>query len=370
MRTFNAFFVVFMKKYIQNKLFIISLLLLPLSVWITVGIFENSSENSFKISVYFEEKTQIGDNIIEKMLENQQIIFELAQNQQEIYDKIVNEDSVCGYIFPKDFEKNIENLRLSDVVISQSLEGNAYSKFTDIVVYSYVFEEIAPFISKNKLKDYEIELDLAEAYKEIENSQDEGFSSIITYANGNLNENEENSYVSIIFGEICILLLVLSFISTIYCSNTREDMLFLPILGEFKLRLFKSAPIYFLSTLFAVISIIFIDNSNFNLFYEIFKIILYQISLFLCSFLIMQVISKNIAILFMPILLIFVVITHPIFMDISLLFLPVKDIFKFLPTYQYLNFEIYSYITTTLLFLAMIFLVKYKKTLQINRKYS
>ena len=72
---------------------------------------------------------------------------------------------------------------------------------------------------------------------------------------------------------------------------------------------------------------------QFNIIKGIGIIGAYQIALFIIAFLLVYVVKKDVIVLLMPIMILFVIVTHPIFIDITTYIPEMKKIVGYLPTY-------------------------------------
>lgn len=371
MRTFLTFFTVFFKNYIKNKALLLCLFCLPISVFMLISALTQLEESNLKVLLFFDENTDITEEISENLTLNTQISFELAQNKQEIYDKIVFDDYVCGFIFKDNFSDNIKSLDFDEYVEIISLSDSPYDNITKTVVFSSIFETIVPYISQNKLNEYEITKSIEDLHAEIEIYKQSGFSANIYYDNSNTSvTRNDNTYIySIISGVICIFLVFFSTLSTIYSADDFSDFIFVPHLDRFRLQLCKVFPLYFLSTSFAGLTLVTacILLPELSLFYEISRLLFFQFTLIFLNIAIGRIFSKNILLLMIPFEIIFILATHPIFVDFSLFFPTFSRILYISPAYQYLVFDLTSIILMIFTILTSIFVIKKRPSIKLKR---
>lgn len=366
-----SFFTIFLKEYLKNPIFIISLFIIPITTCVTSYMITSENENSFCVTLYFEEDNEMNRRISENLLENKEITFIIAEDRDELVEDIVNQHSVVGYIFPKGLEEELNELNLKKIISSVNLEGSMYLKFTNVIVYSAVYQEITPYLAKNKLNFYDIEAEYGDLYDQIK-SYDNYFESIIVSNHLEVQLEDTHKYSSLIFGEICILLTILSFITTIFSYNVRKDAPFIHVLGNLQLQFYITAPIYFLSTISGILSIFTLQiiGEEYHIVYEILRIICFQITLFLFNYVVAQLVSIYLFILFLPFSVIFIVVTHPIFLDITLYFTNIRNYIRFLPTYQYLDFQVFEWMKIFLLLTFLTYLLNRKSEVCLLRKFK
>lgn len=341
---FITFFSIFLKKYLKNPLLVVSLILMPLCVFLTVELSEKEFDNNFQILIYFEEKNDLADEIYQKLTEIEYISFKKAKNYDEVKNSIINGEVEIGYIFKENFQEDIENLDLKQKIETIYLQDNSYAKFSNLLVFASIFEQLIPYIVENELKNYEIYEEIERIEQEIQKKYKDNSVIELSYFIEDEIDNEivENiAIMQFISGEICIFLLIFSLIACIYILKSDEEVIMLTVLSDFRLQIYKSAPIYFLSTIFAIISI-YIVKLNYielDLGFEILKLICYQAMLFLSNFVFSRILSGEILVLFMPLVVIAVIISHPILIDISIFIPQIKVFLKYLPTFQYIYFD-------------------------------
>lgn len=353
---FINFFTINFKKIIKNPLFILTLIILPLCIFAILEVTKGDIENSFDVLVLFEKESEITDSIYEELLKIEYVNVVKAMSREEVEHKVVNETVQIGYIFDKNFDQNIYSNDLKEAIEMISLQDNPYSKIVNFLVFLTCYEQMIPYISSNELSSYDINLEIELIKQEIENYRVDKSIVGVIYVNedGQLDvEDSQVIYLPLLQGMICIFLLILSLASSISTVKTSEDSLMLAIMDDFKLKLYKSVPMYVLSTCFAIISmyIIYANGFDIDFSFEIIKIICYQVALFLLNYIITKLLSKDIVILIMPIVVIATIITHPIILDISTYIPNLKTILEVFPTYQYLRFDLNTAIIHILILL-------------------
>lgn len=348
MKTFYAFFCVFTKMYLKTKTFILAVILLPI---ITMGLIDvfNQEEvnNGLLFGVHFEKDSDLSSAVWEKLSHNEDMQFKLYDNDYDIRNDVSMGEICAGYIFDEDFSANIEAVEIKNLVEVVRMEDDIYSKYAVQTIVAVVYEELVPYIANNYLEEQEIYLKMPFIVDEIqkEKSKDTIFKVELSYIDGKEIPVEENTLAfSIIKGFVCIFLMVFSMISTIFISdNDGKQSLFAPHMGEIKLKIMSVMPIYFFGTLTGVVSLIltdlFLENMPIDLSYEIGMLVVYEIAMLIFAILISKVVKQNIIALLIPFVIVFVVITHPIFIDIPTFLPSLKSILIFFPSYLYVGFN-------------------------------
>ena len=196
-----------------------------------------------------------------------------------------------------------------------------------------------PYIASRSLKRYEIEMKPSELIEEINYYDENGFEIEVEYNEGNEEESKGGSYIfNIVLGLICIFLLILACIAIIYSyNNADESDRLIAYIPKWKNRIYKVIPIYIYGFASAIVTLVIsyflLKDMQFNIIKGIGIIGAYQIALFIIAFLLVYVVKKDVIVLLMPIMILFVIVTHPIFIDITTYIPEMKKIVGYLPTY-------------------------------------
>lgn len=360
MKTFKVFFNTYTKLYFKNKFFLFTLLMLPILTLCLTIFFNNATntENSLVFGVYFEEKSELSQNIETQLLNNKDMNFKIYNDYDIIVEDVVSGVLGAGYTFNKDFFYNVENIKLGDLVDVISLNNSIYAKHSTQTVLSALYKEISPYISQSYLLKHKLNvsyLDLVEMIAN-EKTKDNVFKLNFSYINDNYNSNnsnnsdylEENKFaISCIRGIICLFLFFLTIIAMLMTSDENNEhkyySIFIPYISELKLKFYTIFPIYFFGGISAIISLIImmlcLNQTNFNFVLEITMLLVYQLTSIIFALLISKILKKELLVLYSPFLIIFLIITHPIIIDISMIFPKIKYFLFCLPTYFYLCIE-------------------------------
>lgn len=403
------FFNIFLKTYLKSKTLIICFLLLPISLGLFITSLNLEEHTKLLIGIHVTGEDYLG--IIEELIVDETMDFEIVDNKEWIYDSVTNGVFDIGYIF--DFEagfneqinkiisnnenydsivvENEEKLTLNTILNGASLseftsilnssifdisslvtvvklEGDFYYKYINNVIFSVVFEKIVPYLGISTLNDYGIYEDIEEFKKLIDNYSvaDNSFHIEINNIEHSSNVDFENNISEPIFkiikGIICIYLVILSLISLIYL-NIEDDNLFKCCMSSYQLKLNIIAPIYFIGIMISLISLIVSSNLisvDINLIEEVYRLIMFQISLLLFSIIFSKFISKEIMLVFIPFVVLFILVTHPIFIDLQVVFPILSNIswiLNIFSSYIYLsnlNFILFLYVFLELIILSFL----------------
>ncbi len=367
MKTFNTAFIIYTKRYFSNALFLICLFTLPITVFFVCQLALNPGESSIKAGLHFEDGSDISDLFYEKISDNNKYQFILFDDREALETEVKNQNLNMGYVFSQDFSQNIQSGRINNSVTTIRYENDLYHNFVSEEIFNVIFEIMAPYIAKNYMEENLDIVSLDEINRSINyyKTQETAFEiNLVNLEGQNIQITEDfSSSFSLINGIICIFLFALSLICNMSINGT--NTLFSNYAGSITARIYSILPVFFFSTLSAIISLfipMFILNyESYNILFEIFKLIILQSLLFLSCITLSKIINRNIFSVLFPFLIILIFITHPVIFDIRTIFPSAEYLLNFLPTYFYLNFNFNQQILVTTLFLLLILFVFRKK---------
>lgn len=345
----------------------LSLLILPIITMIL--ILTKDSDNSMIVGVYFQNEDNITSNIVTQLHEYEDIKFEQVFSYDDLYDKVISKDFVLGYNFDESFSDKVKTQTISNIVDVVKLEDDMYSNFIAPIVISSVYEQMAIYISSNRLESEGIQVDINQIIDDIKmhnNSSNTFAIDMFNVDTINTTQSEENHML--FRGIICVFLCVLSLISMIFCMDNSKSQLLYIYINKNLFKLYSILPIYFLTTISAIVSMIIYSfvYVDINIFLEIGIILIYQFSLILTTVILSNIINKQVIILLIPFIIMGLILTHPILFDLTLFLPQIKYILNFLPTYQYTNFTFMTLILGLFVDFIFIFILFYPKKLRNN----
>lgn len=144
MKTFFTLFPVLLKRLSKRPLFIITLLLIPLSVLFLVHT-TKPEDSILEVAIYCPDAEQdslsqtLADTLMS--LSNSAIRFYPLEKQEMVYQAIKNQSADCGYLLPADLDRNISSYIKNGTPILTAVHTNneMSTKIIDEIVLSKVY---------------------------------------------------------------------------------------------------------------------------------------------------------------------------------------------------------------------------------------
>lgn len=295
--------------------------------------------NNIKIGFCIEDNEEISNNLL-----SYEGIFKFYKynNETDLKNNVLNGNIDCGYIFKKDFLKNILDGKGKNQILLLKSEGSKSYKLSYEIVFSEVLYSItddfflkyiedSPFLARynkndlhKKLKDY--------FEKSFENDT-------FKFEYEVLGEKVEqiNTSVSPVreFIAVYIFILAMFCLSAIYENkNTLKN-------AHFKEKFIFSQISIFITVLMSVILgfiLIYTFKINNNIFKELYSIAWYFVCLLIFIEILYFILPNNyILYCTVPTIIILTLIICPIFIDLATYLPPIKYLQKLFPAYHYLN---------------------------------
>lgn len=361
MKTIQTFFCIYAKVYLKSKSFIFAMAMLPILTLSLIYFYnqQESTDNLF-FGLHFQELTDhssASQAIETALLTHENFQFLLYDTDDALYEDVIAGNVSAGFVFDENFSMHMQNRKINELVTVLKLENELYSKFVMQSVISAVYTELVPYIVSDYLLKKEITPDMVSIVDAIhtEKNKDTIFAVDIQVINTDTLEILDTPEITtdlslpILKGMICIFLLFIS-VSFLILPSKKEiqetHALFISLLGAFKYHLLVSLPLYFFSTLTAIISLLLIHYclntvavTDFNLLKEILLVLLYQLSLFIATTCIAKILKKEFIIALLPFFIVFVIVTHPVILNMSMFFPSITYLLSPFPTYLYLGFD-------------------------------
>ncbi len=346
MNTFKMFFIVFFKKCIKNKAFIVCLLSLPMVVGWMVYTATSQEQSGITVGLYFEAPFVEMENIVQNLQQNTAYTFTMEDSKESLEEKVASEELSLGYVFVEDFEENVQNASFNSLIEVVKYPNNLYYRFVNESVTNEILSMASAYIARNYLENqgHQADINLIKesifAYREGENA----FGIVVEGMNAqDISQNDNLHVMNIARGVIAVYLLVISWMGSLWVSE--KNTLFAPYIGKLRLAAYTLSPIYALSGVAAVISLFVIKYglglSDISMLEEICLLVYYQLMLFVTTTLISHVIKKELRIVILPFLVLFVTLSHPVLVDMRS-FIPVLSyVLPVFPSYHYMQFSLY-----------------------------
>ncbi len=336
MRAFRAFFAVYLKKNLRNIPLMISLLLLPVSViLLNIPVTETTG---IDVGIFAQAQGVYEERVMSGLEESDAYNFLRYEEEENMIEDIEKGEISLGYSFDEDFSHAVESGDIEESVRLIMYPDNMYYTFVNEQVFNEIFAVSIPITVQNFLQPTQYsQEEIAELIEEYA-SADTAFEIVATTLEGEVAEDTGNLHI--INGVICLYLLTLALIT---CMNAGERTAFLPYLSTLAARFYAVLPTFVLATLVGCVSAALgavLANGGNDVWLECMKVTIYQASLLPFCLLVAALLKKNILVVLIPFVLVFVLITHPIFFDITVYVQGLKGVLAFLPSYNFMNFSI------------------------------
>ncbi len=370
MNTFKMFFLVFLKRCIKNKAFIVCLLSLPLVVGWMVYTAASQEPSGITVGLYFEAHFAEVEDVVQNLQQNTAYTFIVEDSKENLQEKVASEKLSLGYIFAEDFEEKLKNSNFNSLIEVVKYPNNLYYRFVNESITNEILSMASPYIAKNYLENQGSEADInlikesIFAHREDENA----FGILVEGINAqSISQNDNLHVMNIARGVIAVYLLVISWMGSLWVSE--ENTLFVPYIGKLRLAAYTLSPVYVLASVAAVISLMVVKYglglAEVSVLKEIGLILYYQAMLFITTALVSHVIKKELRIVILPFLVLFVVLSHPILIDMRSFVPALSYILPVFPSYHYMQFSIYmpfigAVYTAILFFISRQKFIKFK----------
>lgn len=341
-----VFFRIFSKKYMKTKVVLLCVLLLPILVWGIVHSDRFLEKNTVSVGMYFAEDGTHENMLMESLLEVEDFSFVEVETEEDLISGIVDGTFLQGYVVEDDFSDAILDVKLRKNIRLIKLPDNIYYTQINEVVNGAVFQLLTPVIAGEIVTSRDIVPDDVEIKEQIAThliDEDAFVIDVVYGAATNSGEQSGNQTMQIVEGVICIFLLALVCTSTVFAmENKRAIKQFAPFLGGVKANVYFVLPIYvygFLSAVLSLVLVAFSGTGEIALGMEICRLFIFVLWLILFFVAVSLWVKLEIFVALIPFLLIGVCITHPILFDFTLFFPNARYVLQFLPTYQYLTFD-------------------------------
>lgn len=342
-----SIFQILSKKYMKTKVVAMCVLLLPILVcgilFLSSGYIE---ENTVSVGVYCEEDGTYESQLMAVLSEVSEYEFVEMDTEEDLRAGIVDGSILQGYVIEEGFSEAISDVSMKKTIRLIKLPDNMYYTQINETMNGAVFQLLTPIIAEGVVESREIEADAQEIRERIASHliAEDAFVIDVEYGTSASGVTQANSQtMEIVRGVICVFLLVLVCTSTIFTMENRGAIKQLaPYLGRFKANVYFTLPIYvygFLSAVFSLCLVAIFGDGDVALLMEIFQLLLFVVGLLLCFGAVAFWVPLDIFVALIPFLLVGVCITHPILFDFTLFFPKAKYVLQFLPTYQYLTFD-------------------------------
>lgn len=341
---FPSFFRVFLRRYLSMKSFLICLLLPPvLVVGVVLVLDQEQSATSLTAGILVEDGGSYGQQVADALVNLNEITFVQYDDQEMMRLDVATGILASAYVLPDDFTLRVTNLE-EELVELICLESDIYHQYINELVYTAVYTQMVPHITQEFLEERGISTDLEENVSGTQGylAGDTLFEvDILSVQEVVTGEEGMTSPLPLVRGILTIALLLLTLMgAATAAAQQRGWALFAPHLGRVRCELYALAPVYTLGLLSGVVALAlatFLSPYDINLREEIARLALYQLSLVAVGLVLPRLVGRDTIVLLIPFLLLFVLVTHPILLDVTQFFPQLKGILQWLPSYIYVG---------------------------------
>lgn len=145
MRQMGVQFLLFNKRLLKRPVYLIILLLMPLTVFL-LSRTQAESPSGIRAMLYAEgedwkEQEDLLDKIIGRLLvEDATVRFTLAESEDELKRAVLKQEADCGYVFPEDFSERLRNDDWKRSVTFYCGEDTMIPMLVNELLYTSVFQ--------------------------------------------------------------------------------------------------------------------------------------------------------------------------------------------------------------------------------------
>lgn len=205
-----------LKRLVFSKGFVLSLLILPITIIITaVGFRYSENKTIAKAGIFFENPCDV--IYFDKLIENENFIT--VNSYEELKVTVAEGKFDCGFKVSKDFEKLLEKVKLDESVEVITTERSEMAPFFTQEITAYIADISVPYISARILDTSgETKLSYDKILKETKEKYnksllEESVIFEIKEISGKPTENTNSLYIPIIKGLFAIILFIFSLVS-------------------------------------------------------------------------------------------------------------------------------------------------------------
>lgn len=145
MRQMGVQFLLFGKRLLKRPVYLIILLLMPLTVFL-LSRTQAESPSGIRAMLYVEgadwkEQEDLLDKIIDRLLaEDATVRFTLVESEEELKRAVLKQEADCGYVFPEDFSERLRKDEWKRSVTFYCGEDTMIPMLVNELLYTSVFQ--------------------------------------------------------------------------------------------------------------------------------------------------------------------------------------------------------------------------------------
>lgn len=372
MRKFIIWFVLFQKRILRKPMFQITLLLIPLLIFLLYS-FAKDNNALIDVAIFTEDENGYAEDFVENLVNDSTdvVSFYICENEDQLRRDVLMEKVECGYIIPPEIDKLVNEFYRDGDMQNSSLDGivkviTRNSSVSVKVVNEIVLGEMFSCAAFSILDDFMHEKHFNDMSENDANSKLKGYFNnnrhrhmmfAFEYADGSdnimLNQSGSNYYMLPVRGMLSVLILVASMSGVIMLDGDDKK-------GTWgRIRVVKRPFFNYLYILLSVFPVafcsliaIFLTGLSTDFVREMLIMSTYMfLAAGFANFIYVFIKSIYVYCTLIPILVVVSLIVCPVFVDFGDIVKPVKFIRSILPTAYYLQ-SVYSFLNQVKLFFA------------------
>lgn len=326
------------------KSFLLCLILIPILVFGGVSALDSPQlETSLISGLVSLDQGELGQLVINELLPRTDMSFLQYNSREALIDAVSNGDIAVGYVLDENFSAQLSALNQDNLIEQIALDGDLYHKYTSELVYTAVYRQMIPYITQEFMDDRGIDSDLGDLSEGTQTYLDGDalFTVELLSAQSLATGEDIPNPLPLTRGILAMGLLLIALMAAATASAQQKGWaLFAPHLGRLRCECYAIAPIYALGLLSGAIALILavqISSYPIVLADELVALVGYQLSLVVVGLALPRLVGRNSIVLLIPFLLLFVLVTHPILLDVTLFVPELKALLQWLPSYVYIT---------------------------------
>lgn len=355
MKRYFTWFILYSKRLLKKPSFLILLLLLPLCT-IALTKLSKEADSAIQVGIYLDlqEADDLAKSAYHILLEDKSLVhFHAYDSTEEMIHDIKTKKLDCGYFFPSQLEKALQNNGSEETIIVYSPRDSLSSKMVNEKVYSaiiqdYSFVILEDFVSREKIfshmDDSILHKKLLSGYELYRSNGstftfDYGIADTPQSDTQTLDTSSPLDYLTLpIRGMLAVLILIAGFCGGLLWYTDNKNGIYQQVSGS--LSYFLTFITIWIPTLFTgIISLIciYLCGLNCGFGWEIFGMLFYCLLVTgFCSLLRILIPTEIMYACALPLFALISLIVCPVFSDFSI-YIPVfKLLRQLLPSYHYL----------------------------------